>query len=421
MLQGVVEQGMPAVRVIADGAGGLVLQAHPGLAAAGFRLGQGLVGQHQQVGRGVAGVVRGQADIGHGGHVGGAGFVQALQGGFQLLGQLPGFVTHQAWREHREFTATAAGDQVVGFRVFGAGAHQLLADGLQQLVGALPAEALVEAAEVVDAQYQQVAGAGLFQVADAGAELHLEITPVGQARQAVLVGLHAQFLAAFGLLVEQCLELLHHLVHGLHHAAQFRGARQVGQAEEFTPGNGVGLLDHIVQRPELTPQQQGPEDRTRRPAQQQPAEAAQGALPEFGQGEHRVAHHLHARRLLPATADDGIAAGRREADHLHEPGRHAIGVGLGGAFHQHLVIAQVDHADAGVVATVKDRADHQFGHRRVIDVRRQRQRQRGGRVLGVGAQLVDVLGTRAFQADHEATAEGDHEKHTDSDQQLFEQ
>lgn len=43
------------------------------------------------------------------------------------------------------------------------------------------------------------------------------------------------------------------------------------------------------------------------------------------------------------------------------------------------------------------------------------------RVLGVGAQLIDVLGPRALQADHEAAAEGNHQEQTDSDQQLFEQ
>jgi len=144
-------------------------------------------------------------------------------------------------------------------------------------------------------------------------------------------------------------------------------------------------------------------------------------LPEFGQGKHRVTDHLNPRRLLPATADNGIAAGRREADHLHEPSRHAAGIRLGGTLHQDLVIAQVHHTDACVVATVKDRADHQFGHRRVIDVRRQRQGQRRGRVLRVGAQLVDVLGTRTLKADEEATAERDHQEHADSDQQLFEQ
>jgi len=95
--------------------------------------------------------------VGHGGHVGGAGFVQALQGGFQFLGQLHCFVAHQAWREHGELATPAAGDQVIGFRVFGTGTHQLLADGLQQLVGALPAQTLIEAAQVVDPQHQQVA------------------------------------------------------------------------------------------------------------------------------------------------------------------------------------------------------------------------------------------------------------------------
>ena len=157
LIQGLVEQGVPVMRIVADGALGLALQAYPGLAATGFSLGQGLVGLHQQVCRGIAGVVGREADVGHVLHVCGACFVQAVQGGFQRLGQLHRFVTHQARGEHREFAAAAAGDQVLGFRVLGAGPHQLLADGLQQLVGALPAQALVEAGEVVDPQDQQVA------------------------------------------------------------------------------------------------------------------------------------------------------------------------------------------------------------------------------------------------------------------------
>ncbi|MCY1406658.1 hypothetical protein D9M71_219310 [compost metagenome] len=41
---------------------------------------------------------------------------------------------HQAWRQHGEFTATAARDQVVGLRIIGASALQLLADGLELLL-----------------------------------------------------------------------------------------------------------------------------------------------------------------------------------------------------------------------------------------------------------------------------------------------
>jgi hypothetical protein len=104
------------MRIVADGALGLALQAYPGLAATGFSLGQGLVGLHQQVCRGIAGVVGREADVGHVLHVCGACFVQAVQGGFQRLGQLHRFVTHQARGEHANSPPRL---RVIRFWVFG--------------------------------------------------------------------------------------------------------------------------------------------------------------------------------------------------------------------------------------------------------------------------------------------------------------
>ncbi|MNG95010.1 hypothetical protein D3C79_540330 [compost metagenome] len=292
---------------------------------------------------------------------------------------------------------------------------------LQQLIGTLAAQARVEARQPLDTQQQQVSGAGFFQVADPGVELHLEVTAVGQPGEAVLVRLGAQSLTAFSLFGEQRLELLDHLVHGLHHAAQLGCPRELWKAEELASGNRVGLLDHVVQRPQLTAQQQCTKYRTRGTAQQQPAQAPQGTLPELGDGKHRMADHLDPRGLLPATADNGIAARRFEADQVHEPGRHASAIRLGMTLHQHGIGAQVDDLDARIVTTVEDRTDHELDHRRVVDVRRQRQGQRGGRILGMRAQLVDVLAARAFQADHETATEGDHQEQANGQQQLFEQ
>ena len=51
----------------------------------------------------------------------------------------------------------------------------------------------------------------------------------------------------------------------------------------------------------------------------------------------------------------------------------------------HFIAGDAHHADGGEVAAVEDRADHQFDHRRVVDMRRHRQPQRGGGVLGVRA------------------------------------
>ena len=191
-------------------------------------------------------------------------------------------------------------------------------------IGALTAQTLVQPGQILDPQQQQITGTGLLRIAHPGVQLHFEITPVGQAGQVVLIGLGPQFFTAFGLLLEQRLELLDHLVHGLHHPAQFRRARQLRQAEEFAASNGVGLLDHVIQRLQLPAQQQRAQHRAHRAADQQPAEAAQRALPQLGQREHRVADHLDPRGLLPATADERITTGRFQADQFDEPVRHVV-------------------------------------------------------------------------------------------------
>ena len=183
----------------------------------------------------------------------------------------------------------------------------------------------------------------------------------------------------------------------------------------------MGLLDHVVQRLELAAQQQRPQHRADRATHQQPAKAAQGALPELGHGEHRMADYLDPGRLFPAAADQGITTGWLQADQVDEPLRYLAHVGCTAALDNGAVGLEVHHTNARVITAVEDRADQQLDHRRVVDVRGQRQRQRRGRVLGVGAQLIDVLGPRTFQADHEAAGEGDHQEQADSKQQLFEQ
>ncbi|MNV03479.1 hypothetical protein D3C71_937490 [compost metagenome] len=338
-----------------------------------------------------------------------------------MLRQLQRFFAHQPRRQHGKFATSNPRDQVQGFRVPSALSRKLFSDCLQELICTLTAQTLVKARQILHPQQQQITGAGLLGVAHPRVQLHLEITSVGQTGQVVLIGLNPQFFTALGLFLKQRLELLDHLIHGLHHAPQFRRARQLRQAEKLTTGNGVGLLNHVIERFQLPTQQQRAQYRADHTADQQPDETAQGALPQLGQGKHRVADHLDPCRLLPATADDRIAASGLQADQFDEPVRHA-GIGRdAAALHQCLVVGQIDHADARVVTAVEDRADQQLGHRRVVDIRRQGQRQRRRRVLGVGAQLVDVLGTRALEADHEAAGEGDDQEQTDSDQQLFEQ
>ncbi|MNC25768.1 hypothetical protein D3C75_738670 [compost metagenome] len=56
--------------------------------------------------------------------------MQALQRRFQGLGKLYRLFMHHTRRQHGELAPTAAGNQVVGFRVAGTGATQLLTHGL---------------------------------------------------------------------------------------------------------------------------------------------------------------------------------------------------------------------------------------------------------------------------------------------------
>ncbi|MNM75277.1 hypothetical protein D3C81_870600 [compost metagenome] len=151
--------------------------------------GQGLVGELEQRLRCITRAVGRKADAGHREDITGAGFVQALQCCFQGLGKMYRLLMHHARCQHGELATAAAGNQVFGFREAGTGAAQLLTHGLQQLVGTLAAKAGVQPRQPLDPQQQQVAGTRFFQVADPGVQLHLEITPVGQPGQAVLVRL----------------------------------------------------------------------------------------------------------------------------------------------------------------------------------------------------------------------------------------
>ncbi|MNN79874.1 hypothetical protein D3C81_1965580 [compost metagenome] len=119
--------------------------------------------------------------------------------------------------------------------------------------------------------------------------------------------------------------------------------------------------------------------------------------------------------------DQGFATLGLEVDQAGEPAGHLLGAGRHLPFEQHAVVADAQHADAGEVAAVEDRADHQLHHRRVVDVRGQRQAQRRGGILGMRAQLADHLRARAFQAGDEAAGEGHQQEQADGDEQLLQQ
>ncbi|MCY1439602.1 hypothetical protein D9M71_558450 [compost metagenome] len=119
----------------------------------------------------------------------------------------------------------------------------------------------------------------------------------------------------------------------------------------------MGLLDHVIEGLQLPAQQQRAQYRADHATDQQPPQAAQRALPQLGQREHRVTDHLDPCGLFPAATDDRIATGGLQANQFDEPVGHP---GIGGdaaTLDQGLAARDIDHADAGVITAVKDRAD----------------------------------------------------------------
>ncbi|MNM79919.1 hypothetical protein D3C81_918670 [compost metagenome] len=252
-------------------------------------------------------------------------------------------------------------------------------------------------------------------------QLLIQHAPVGESGQAVLIGLAAQFFTARSLFGEQGFELLDHLVHCQHHAFQFRRAGQFRQAQKLAFTDGLGLFDQRFERTQLPTQQPATEHGAEQSADQQPDQTAESTVPEFGQGELRIAQHFDPCRLLPAAHDQCVATFMTQIDQADKPSRHAFGLRRNAAFYQHLLIVDADDADVAEIATVENRTDHQLHHRRVIDLRGQRQSERGGRVLGVSAQLAECLLARAFQADKKTAAERHQQKQADGEKQLVAQ
>ena len=130
---------------------------------------------------------------------------------------------------------------------------------------------------------------------------------------------------------------------------------------------------------------------------------------------------LHLRRLTPAITDNRIALGRLQIDQAGKPLGRLAADRHTAAFNQQLAGGWVGNANALEITTVEDRADHQFDHRSVVDMRAERETQRRGGILGMGAQLVDLLLTRAFHTDQKTADEIHQHQHADGDKQLLEQ
>jgi hypothetical protein len=79
------------------------------------------------------------------------------------------------------------------------------------------------------------------------------------------------------------------------------------------------------------------------------------------------------------------------------------------------LVGDAHHTNSGEVATVENRIDQQFEHRRIIHMGRHRQAEGGGGVLPMRAQLADQLLAGSLQADDEAAGKGHHQKQADGE------
>jgi len=181
------------------------------------------------------------------------------------------------------------------------------------------------------------------------------------------------------------------------------------------------LLDHIVQRAQLPLEQQHTECQAQCATQRQPQQVAQRCLPELADGKQRVADHLDTRRLAPAITDNGIALRRLQSYQPDKPGRHLGNHRHTRALDQNLLAVAGIHTDALEIATVEDRTDHQLHHRRVVDMRTERQAQRSRCILRMCTQLVDLLLAGTFNPQQETAGKVDQQQQADRDEQLLEQ
>ncbi|MNG26970.1 hypothetical protein D3C84_1120290 [compost metagenome] len=96
-----------------------------------------------------------------------------------------------------------------------------------------------------------------------------------------------------------------------------------------------------------------------------------------------MAQYFDPGRLLPAAHDQGLAALGLQVDQTDEPAGYLLNFDIALALHHDPLVRDTEHADAGEVAAVENRADHQLDHRRIVGMGRHRQAEGGGGVLGV--------------------------------------
>ncbi|CAH0314637.1 hypothetical protein SRABI70_04845 [Pseudomonas sp. Bi70] len=191
LLQCTVQQAMPVVALVVGGGLLAVLDECPVTAAVADSLGQGGIQRAVELAAARPRCEGGDADMRHRRAIAGTGLLQRQQCAAQLLGQLLGFMAIDTAGQQGEFAAAITRQQEAPL----AGLLQLLGHRLEQLVGTLAADALVQPGQVVDPQQHQHTAAGALLSRQAGLQVEIEIAAVGQAGQAVLVGFGVQFLA----------------------------------------------------------------------------------------------------------------------------------------------------------------------------------------------------------------------------------
>ena len=304
----------------------------------------------------------------------------------------------------------------------------LIAEGLlqqfsrmaQQGVAGRVAMTVVVALEIAQLQQQQSARTELVVTLQQMVHLGIESLPVAQTRHRIDIHVIPQLLGQGGLFSEHLPDPGRHAVHGLHHAPQFPGSWQGFLHRIPMLANGPRLMLHGPQGFQDQPQQQRARQGAQRHADQEPQQIAPGAAPQFGIGIPRMTGHPQGAGLVPARHHLGLGGGRFQRNQPDEPGRHPVDARRARALVDRLA-RRVVHPDQPVIASVVHGIHHRLHGGQILagQMRRQRQAQRGGGVLGRRRQLLGQIGAGAVQADAEGAQKDQQKQETQRQIELF--
>ena len=296
---------------------------------------------------------------------------------------------------------------------------QRLRDRTDHAVGGGMAEAAVDAGQVEHAQQHEPAFGGAVFTLQRGRQLGHEMLAVRQARDRVRVRLLAQRLDLRRLGLEGQLQARDHRVHRLRQALQL-GHLRLGHGDELAVDQRLGLAHRTVER-----LADAADDETREQCRDQPhcrqrQRRPGAAQPQVVVGIGGMAHHLHCAERAPAVGHLRRAGLRMHRQQLDEPGRRIARHERRFAQERRLAVDRRE-ADAPVEAGVELCREHQLHQLRIALLLRQRERERGGVVAVLQAQLGLQRLARRGDADQRAAGERQHQRAQQQEPDLADQ